>query len=66
MLNEILHAVDEATIGSIVHKLLHIVKSYHIPDIEITPVLEDLRCRVKVDHLEGPLVGISDLLESVA
>ena len=66
MLYQILHAVDQTTVGSIVHQLLHIIKGYHVANIEVTPVLEDLCCWVKINYLKGPLVCISDLLESVA
>lgn len=65
VLYQILHTVDQPAVWPIVHQLLNIVESYHVSYVQVAPVLEDLSSGVEIDHLEGPLVCVSYLLESV-
>jgi hypothetical protein len=65
VLDEVLHTVNQASIGSVIHEFLDIVQSYHVSDIKVAPVLEDFSGRVKVHHLELPFVRISNFLDCV-
>ena len=44
--DEVLHAVDEATVGPPVLKLLYVLQRDQITNVDIALVLEDLSCRV--------------------
>ena len=64
--NEVLHAVYQATVWSVVHEFLGIIDRDHVSDIQITSVLEYFCSWVQVNYFERPFVTFTNFLESMA
>ena len=64
--NEVLHAVYQASVWAVVHKLLGIIHRDHVSDIQVTSVLKYFCSWVQVYHFECSFVAFSDFLESMA